>query len=330
MDSGLIDDPSALPSVGSTRGVAMTRFLTAAVLALVLGCPACPTSPASAQTNPELTNDLIDFEYHEPESEQYKPLYLRMKERKILERLAEVLSPLKLQGALMLSLEEGDKANCKYPNSYYDNAGTLHLCYSWFYYLENEVSKETKREPNEPFSGTTPGLMPGITRAEVIIGGTISVMFHELGHALFDIQDIPLFGREEDGADQIAALVMLQFGKDVALTTIKGTFNVWHHSNARRLRDSKGKISRGQEADEHSIAIQRAYVFLCMAYGKDPEAFEALADIWLPRIRKDNCASEYKQAAQAFNKTIRPDLDEDKLNKVLKMNVLRPDDFKFD
>jgi Putative metallopeptidase len=303
----------------------MTRNLAIAALALLLGSP----TTAHAQTPPELTNDFIDFSYRPPTSEIYKPIYERMKQRQILERLAAFLSPINLKGGLALSLEEGGKS-CVYPNSYYDGRGTLHLCYSWFYMLENQASHEVVRSPGTPFTAKTPGLMPGITRPEVIIGGTVQVIMHELGHALFDIQEIPLFGREEDGADQIAALVMLQFGKDVALTTIKGTYNVWHHLNARNLLLTGGKVRPGQEADEHSISIQRAYNFLCMAYGKDPAAFEELADLWLPRIRKSSCDSEYKQAALAFKKTVLPDLDEPKMKRVLQMDVLRPEDFRFD
>jgi hypothetical protein len=58
-------------------------------------------------------------------------------------------------------------------------------------------------------------------------------------------------------------------------------------------------------------------------------------------IEGDPCASSlfigrhcskhcYQQAARAFNTTILPDLDEDKVKEVLKMEVLRPEDFRFD
>src|SRR5262249_35600806 len=109
MDSGLID---------------MTRSLAIAALALGLGGP----TAAPAQTPPELTNPDIDFTSRPPTSEQYKPLYQRMKDRQILERLAAFLSPINLKGGLALSLEEGDRS-CTSANSYYDRRGTLHLCY---------------------------------------------------------------------------------------------------------------------------------------------------------------------------------------------------------
>ena len=306
-----------------------TAGATIGALALALGC-LVPRGPAAAQTPPVLQNDMIDIEYNEPRSAKYKPLYERLRQRKLLEQLETFLSPLKLQGGLVLSLEEGDAKACGGPNSYYDGAGRVHLCYSWFYFMDTEVAVERKRPPNEPFSSTSLGLMPGFSRSEVLVGGAVSVILHELGHALFQIQDIPLLGREEDAADQIAALLMLQYGPKVALTTIKGTYNAWHHMNAERLQSQKGDIKPAQEADEHSIDIQRAYSYLCMAYGKDPSAFEELADRWLPRIRKAHCESEYKQAAWAFNKTVLPDLDPAKMKQVLQMDVLQPDDFRFD
>src|SRR5262245_38387089 len=102
------------------------RILTAIALALALGCPALSSGPAAAQDiPPELSNDMIYIEYNEPKSEKYRPIYERLKQRKLLERLAAFLSPLNLEGAILLSLEEGDPTACAYPNSYYGQ-GTLH------------------------------------------------------------------------------------------------------------------------------------------------------------------------------------------------------------
>lgn len=304
----------------------MIRIATGSALAFALGCLLLP-APAAAQT--PLQNDMIDIEYNEPRSAKYKPIYERLKERKLLEQLAAFLSPLKLQGGLVLSLEEGDPRACAGPNSYYDGMGRVHLCYSWFHYVDTQVAVERKRAPNERFTSSSLGLMPGFTRSEVIIGAAVSVILHELGHALFQIQDIPLLGREEDGADQLAALIMLQFGPKVALTTIKGTYNAWHHMNAERLQSQKGEIRHAQEADEHSIDIQRAFNYLCIAYGKDQETFQELADRLLPRARLAHCADEYKQAALAFKKTVLPDIDQDMMKEVLKMEILRPEDFRY-
>src|SRR5262245_46675569 len=90
---------TAMTRTAMTR-TAMTR--TAAALALGLAGLIPFAGPASAQTPPLLQNDMIEIEYNEPQSEKYKPIYRRLKDRKILEQLATFLSPLKLQGALVL------------------------------------------------------------------------------------------------------------------------------------------------------------------------------------------------------------------------------------
>ena len=52
------------------------------------------------------------------------------------------------------------------------------------------------------------------------------------------------------------------------------------------------------------------------------------SDRLLPRARRDNCADEYKQAALAFRKTLLPDVDQNMMKEVLKMEILRPEDYK--
>jgi hypothetical protein len=42
------------------------------------------------------------------------------------------------------------------------------------------------------------------------------VTFHEVGHAAFDLFNVPIFGHEEDAADNFATFLMLQFGKGQA------------------------------------------------------------------------------------------------------------------
>ena len=67
----------------------------------------------------------------------------------------------------------------------------------------------------------------GFTRQEAIVGGFVGVTLHEAGHAVNDLLNLPVLGREEDAADQIAGFIMLQFGKEVARTAIKGTAYSW-------------------------------------------------------------------------------------------------------
>jgi hypothetical protein len=312
----------ATPTFADVTALAMAFLL--AICSWVVA-----TTPTAAEDRPKLHNESVFIQYLAPKSDKYQQLYEKLKARQILEELDAFLSPLNFgDNGLTLSVEEGDDT-CKYPNSYYDGRGVLHLCYSWFYFLENEVAKEYPRPPDEPFSQTSLGLIPGFTRAEVILGGTVSVTLHELGHAVFDLLSIPRFGREEDAADQFAGLFMLQFGPSVALTTVKGTYNAWHHFNAQRMLASNGALQTYVEGDAHSLDIQRAYNFLCLAYGKDQETFKDLAENLLPRARKENCKYEYAQAETAFVKTLLPKINTSLMKEVQSMQIFRPEDFKF-
>ena len=59
-----------------------------------------------------------------------------------------------------------------------------------------------------------------LDRDAQLAGSFAGIILHESGHALFDILDVPIFGREEDAADEIAAFVALQFQRQVAETVV--------------------------------------------------------------------------------------------------------------
>jgi hypothetical protein len=81
--------------------------------------------------------------------------------------------------------------------------------------------------------------------------------------------------------------------------------------------------------DEHSTAPQRLAAYLCIAYGKDPAAFQDFVDAgWLPKARAPNCAREYEQAKLAFATTMTPHIDQEMMRKVLAAPWLRSEEIK--
>ncbi|EAQ14442.1 putative metallopeptidase DUF4344 [Maritimibacter alkaliphilus HTCC2654] len=42
----------------------------------------------------------------------------------------------------------------------------------------------------------------------------LATLYHELGHALIDIQDVPIFGQEEDAADVLSILLVDAFWEE--------------------------------------------------------------------------------------------------------------------
>jgi hypothetical protein len=116
---------------------------------------------------------------------------------------------------------------------------------------------------------------------------------------------VPVFGREEDAADQIAGFLMLQFGKENARRTLSGTAYFWES-----LIDDSFFQNKTSFADVHGTDAQRFYNYLCIAYGGDPVTFKDYVDKGiLPPGRAQTCAAEYQQIYYAFGQTIAKYID---------------------
>jgi hypothetical protein len=299
--------------------IAATAISAVAFASLAVDAVLAQTKPdqsiVTKEQAPELKNSNVVTRYT---GWKYQALYERVKKRAVLEEISEFLSPLKLKKKLTF-----ETASCGVVNAFYDPTDqTVHLCYEMLDWIENVAAvspDKLKQRPDSPQRG----LLPNVTRAEAIVGAIGGVALHETGHAVFDIQQIPRLGREEDAADMVAGFVMLQFGSEVARVMIKGMFNVTYNWQAETPN-----ISTALLADSHSLALQRGFAILCLAYGKEPDTFKDLAQAWLPAARQPSCAREYRQAENAFRKTILPFVDQALMKKVQQMQILRPDDSK--
>jgi Putative metallopeptidase len=281
----------------------MKRIMTAGSCALALAWSVVLSAPAVAQVTapPELRNSKIIIDYVEPKSPEYRGLYERLKKRQALEELAQLLSPLRLPLALRLKFAECGGVGADYQPFEL----RVRICYELLQFMEERAPKA---------ADTALGF---ITRSDAVIGSTVSFTLHEIGLALFDILEVPVLGKEEDAADQIAAFVMLQFGKDVARTTINGAAFAW-----ATMASEEGKPSF---SDVQSTPQQRLYTFSCIAYGSDPSTFQDYIEKGLlPKARAPNCKTEYEQVKLAFGKTILPHVDPDMMKLVQSRQWLRP------
>ena len=245
----------------------------------------------------------IMIEYVPPAQRYLQPVYERLKQRKVLEQLRDFLSPLRLPLTLRIRTLQCDDTNAYWAG----RAEGLKLCYEYVDWVERRAPAETTPE--------------GFTPQDAIAGEFVEVTLHEMGHAVFDLFNVPIFGREEDAADQIAGFIMLQFGQDVALRTISGT------AYAYQQQAKESSWSRTGFADEHETDEQRFYNYLCLAYGAQPATFQRFVDSnVLPAKRAANCGREYRQIQRSFMKTIMPHVDQEQMKKVQAMQMLRPDD----
>ncbi len=268
----------------------MHLIMRSAVLALALAWPALSCSPAVAQAPSDLINSKIRYSYVPPKSLKYVAMSERLKQFQLLEQLSQFLSPLRLPHTFsMLTLE------CGMVNAYYQ-ASRRHivLCYEFVEAVERMAPKQ--------------GEASEFSYEEIVVGALVGASLHELGHAIFDMLEVPVAGREEDAADQIAAYIALQFNKDVAQTIVRGfayVAKVWFAFGAPSYWD------------EHGTGLQRYYNMLCLAYGGNPELFRDYVDKGtLPRTRAANCRNEYEQVKVAFDKTVLPFVDRDLMKKV--------------
>jgi hypothetical protein len=282
----------------------MNRMIKAAVLALASSCAAIGANEAKAQIPAGLQNPQIEIVYNIPSNAAFRPIYDRLKQRQVLEELRAFLAPLKLPRKLTVSVDQ-----CGAATRAYKSPGPVTICY------------ENIAQINQIATKLDASLQPSVNA-----GAFILVALHELALGVFDDLQIPVWGREQDAADRLAALVMLQFGEDLALRTILG---------ATALFTASDKTYTGSDfGNALSPDQQRYYNYLCIAYGGAPITFKSLVvpdkngDQMLPDERAVRCESEYAQVMKAFNLWVMPYVDPNLVVKVRAASWLQSGDLK--
>jgi hypothetical protein len=240
--------------------------------------------PAGAAT---LQPNRIDVQYVPPKSSAHDELYKLVRERRVLEKIRDLLVPFRLPRRLLLKTEGCDGE----VNAWYDD-GAITVCYEFLDWVWQSAPQQT-----------TPA---GIAPIDTVVGSVVQITLHEAGHAVFDLLKVPIFGREEDDADQFSAYVILQMGKEEARRLITGAV----YQYRRGVRSESQTIATKRFADEHGTLSQRFFNILCLAYGADAELFKDLVENGLlPKERADGCGDEYAQVAYAFKTLIGPNVD---------------------
>jgi hypothetical protein len=257
------------------------------VVCAVLAAP--PTSTVSRAAPAQLR-----VEYVPPSNPAHRQLYELLQQRRTLEKLKEIFSPFRLPIELTLKTVGCDGV----ANAFYQQP-EVRICYE---YLE-EIRKSMPNETTEA----------GITPADAVLGQFFYVVAHEMGHAVFDLLDVPLFGRPEDAADQFATYMMLQFGANEARRLIGGAA----YSYKSFVQDPKFVVPLEAFSNAHGAPAQRFYNLLCLAYGADRKLFgDVVEKGYLPQKRAATCRGEYGEVAFAFSKLIAPHLDQELMKQV--------------
>lgn len=254
-----------------------------------------PVAPAAA-------GGQVRIVYGQPKTPEHRLIYERLQKRRVLEDLQEFLSPLKLPQPLTIKMEACNGT----VNAYYSNQ-TVTICYEYIAWIHQIARKMTVS--NE------------ISQEDAVVGPFVDVLLHETAHAIFDLLKIPIFGREEDAADQLAAFILLQFGNEAARRTISGAALLF------RQMATEQQPGSADYAAVHGLPAQRFVNVLCIAYGAEPKLFaDFVKQGFLPVHRIGFCRWEYRQILHAFKTLISPHVDPVLQEKVRGRQWLRPDD----
>jgi len=263
------------------------RHRPAAIVAILTATISCALAIGDANAAPKSKPNQVRYEYVPPKNPAHQTIHDQMKQGRALEHLQELLSPLRLPYPLTIKVEGCDGA----VNAFY-NDEVITVCYE----MLAEILK----------SAPAQDLPIGISRADTVLGPVLAVFLHETAHAVFNMLQIPVLGREEDAADQFAAYVMLRLSKDEARRLILGS--AYHHS--LQMPGQKITIPVQLLSNEHSTPAQRAFNILCIGYGADDKLFaDVVEKNFLPKERAEVCAREYDDINFAMTTLIGPHID---------------------
>ncbi|HEX6898219.1 MAG TPA: DUF4344 domain-containing metallopeptidase [Thermoanaerobaculia bacterium] len=222
--------------------------------------------------------------------DEHRELEKVFREERFFEDILQGLNEsLILPRDLPVRLEE-----CEDVNAFYDpEDGSITLCYELLgHFLElfgNQLEGDSEEEQEEA--------------ASKAVAALVFSFYHELGHALIDIYDLPATGREEDAVDQLATVMLLETwdGEDSELAILSSA--EWFDLDAIEREEDPDM------ADEHALEEQRYFNLVCWIYGSDPEYFSDVAEDWgLPEQRAERCESEYQRMSHAWDALLGPHL----------------------
>jgi hypothetical protein len=251
-------------------------FMVAACAGGVLAQPASP--------KPKHPLDKGDFKVaFSPKTRAKAPKKeMPADERKDFQEIADALNGiLALPHDLYINMD-----SCGEANAYY-SPGTdeITFCYELLEQYEEEfktISKDQKEIDN------------------MVSDTLLQTLYHELGHALIDVWELPATGREEDAVDQLATVLLLDGSPGGVDSAINAALEF---EIAGRDTDPKDMVFW----DEHSFSKTRFFDMICLVYGSDPKAnAHMVGPDLLPKERAVRCTEEWTRANRSWMKLLAP------------------------
>lgn len=140
---------------------------------------------------------------------------------------------------------------------------------------------------------------PAFADEAFVEANLIAILYHELGHAIIDIEEVPIFGQEEDAVDVFSIfLIDLFYQDETALDLARDA--AWGFEGEAILRDSEVTYWGVHGPDE-----QRYFNTVCLFFGADPVGRAGFAEeMGLPQERAEYCPDEYEQANASWGEVV--------------------------
>ena len=136
---------------------------------------------------------------------------------------------------------------------------------------------------------------------ERVVGATVFVLFHEVGHALVRVYRLPVTGREEDAVDQLSTYLVIDGTEEGEAAALDAAESLYREENTGSGEGDP------RYWDEHSLDQQRFYNIVCWVYGQNEEKYKSIVeDGLLPAERAERCAGEYEQIEQSWTTLLQP------------------------
>jgi hypothetical protein len=274
-------------------------LLTAAVVA-VLGLAACGggddsstgASGASGATGEQATSSAISTTYAKPSSNKSDALGAQFLKAVDIGNLATVLAttfeiPTHITVKAVNGIDGGphwDPSNDSITFQY----GFAALIY------------DTLKQTNPDWSQQKLGYATGATLG--------FILEHEFTHALIDIYDLPVLGKEEDAADTLATLLLLKSPEGDKLALNAAEF--WADFSGRQDPPQVADY-----ADAHSLDLQRAYSIICDIAGSSQARYDEINQAGiLPKGDIQGCPAQYQEDVKSFTQVLQPHVKGGELN----------------
>lgn len=181
-------------------------------------------------------------------------------------------------------------AQCDEANAYWDrDASSITICY------ENaDLAEYVFAEAGDP---------DPIASA---VNSEYATFYHEVGHMVISLYNLPVTGREEDVADQLAAYVLLAEGEDGTIDPVSVQAVKDYARTFGAAGDARTELGNDDFADVHSLDETRNINLQCWIYGADPESNADLVGAELPQQRADGCSDEWTQLQNAWATLLEP------------------------